>query len=394
MGYVVQAGGIALNRDYPYRVSPTLVCFCVCMRACLQLFAVSFFLPFLCGGRERGVDGGEGAPGWHSFSPASLLLLLASASLRPCHPCTPQTQHSMPPFHPPTHPAAVRRRRRTGTAPPTPAHAPPALPPTHASRAATTTPCGRRSTRGGRWLSPLTPPAPPSASTPRGCMWTLRWVGAGAGARANAGAWEGRVAACTFTCVFCGLLQRRATRAAGLQAGWAAGWRGAPAAALPPQLHPPPCPLGPPFFCFAVPVPPRPAGPLHGAGRLWHGARGGLLVSGRRLGSLQCRLGEGAGGCEGEREVGSSLRRVPRLGPGAALLSAELRPASAAAACQPAPACCAGPTCTTSPRLLLPRREVKNSWSTHWGDRGYFRVSRDVRHACGVPADAAYAVVA
>lgn len=44
-------------------------------------------------------------------------------------------------------------------------------------------------------------------------------------------------------------------------------------------------------------------------------------------------------------------------------------------------------------RLLCPCREVKNSWSTHWGERGYFRVSRNVRHACGVPADAAYALV-
>ncbi|EFN54048.1 hypothetical protein CHLNCDRAFT_136123 [Chlorella variabilis] len=38
--------------------------------------------------------------------------------------------------------------------------------------------------------------------------------------------------------------------------------------------------------------------------------------------------------------------------------------------------------------------EVKNSWSTHWGEKGYFKVSRTVNHACGVPADAYYAVVA
>ncbi len=38
-------------------------------------------------------------------------------------------------------------------------------------------------------------------------------------------------------------------------------------------------------------------------------------------------------------------------------------------------------------------REVKNSWSTHWGDGGHFKVLRD-GHACGVASDAAYAVVA
>jgi cathepsin L len=38
--------------------------------------------------------------------------------------------------------------------------------------------------------------------------------------------------------------------------------------------------------------------------------------------------------------------------------------------------------------------QVKNSWSTHWGDGGYFKVARDVRHACGVASDASYAVVA
>ena len=37
--------------------------------------------------------------------------------------------------------------------------------------------------------------------------------------------------------------------------------------------------------------------------------------------------------------------------------------------------------------------EVKNSWSTHWGDQGHFKVLRD-GHACGVASDAAYAVVA
>ena len=38
-------------------------------------------------------------------------------------------------------------------------------------------------------------------------------------------------------------------------------------------------------------------------------------------------------------------------------------------------------------------REVKNSWSTHWGDGGYIKVARDNR-GCGVPSDAVYAVVA
>lgn len=37
--------------------------------------------------------------------------------------------------------------------------------------------------------------------------------------------------------------------------------------------------------------------------------------------------------------------------------------------------------------------EVKNSWSTHWGEAGYFRVARD-NHACGTASDAVYAVVA
>lgn len=36
-------------------------------------------------------------------------------------------------------------------------------------------------------------------------------------------------------------------------------------------------------------------------------------------------------------------------------------------------------------------REVKNSWSTHWGDGGYFRVLRDA-HACGAASDVYYAV--
>ena len=34
---------------------------------------------------------------------------------------------------------------------------------------------------------------------------------------------------------------------------------------------------------------------------------------------------------------------------------------------------------------------VRNSWSDHWGDAGYIKVSRD-NHGCGVPADAVYAV--
>lgn len=36
--------------------------------------------------------------------------------------------------------------------------------------------------------------------------------------------------------------------------------------------------------------------------------------------------------------------------------------------------------------------EVKNSWSDHWGDGGYFKVSVD-NNACGVTTDAVYAVV-
>lgn len=35
---------------------------------------------------------------------------------------------------------------------------------------------------------------------------------------------------------------------------------------------------------------------------------------------------------------------------------------------------------------------VKNSWSTHWGDGGYFKVSRD-NHGCGASTDAIFAVL-
>ncbi|KAL6782370.1 hypothetical protein ACKKBG_A06525 [Auxenochlorella protothecoides x Auxenochlorella symbiontica] len=34
---------------------------------------------------------------------------------------------------------------------------------------------------------------------------------------------------------------------------------------------------------------------------------------------------------------------------------------------------------------------IRNSWSDHWGDAGYVKVSRD-RHGCGAPADAMYVV--
>lgn len=35
---------------------------------------------------------------------------------------------------------------------------------------------------------------------------------------------------------------------------------------------------------------------------------------------------------------------------------------------------------------------IKNEWSSHWGDKGYMRMSRD-NHGCGVVSDAAYAIV-
>ena len=35
---------------------------------------------------------------------------------------------------------------------------------------------------------------------------------------------------------------------------------------------------------------------------------------------------------------------------------------------------------------------VKNSWSTHWGDNGYVKISRK-NHGCGASTDALYAVV-
>lgn len=52
----------------------------------------------------------------------------------------------------------------------------------------------------------------------------------------------------------------------------------------------------------------------------------------------------------------------------------------------------------TSARLCALRRhgvcrEVKNTWSTYWGEAGYFKVARD-NHACGTASDAVYAVVA
>jgi cathepsin L len=35
---------------------------------------------------------------------------------------------------------------------------------------------------------------------------------------------------------------------------------------------------------------------------------------------------------------------------------------------------------------------IKNSWSDHWGDKGYIKVSRD-NHGCGASTDALYAIV-
>ena len=46
------------------------------------------------------------------------------------------------------------------------------------------------------------------------------------------------------------------------------------------------------------------------------------------------------------------------------------------------------------PPCLPTNRIIRNSWSTQWGEGGYFKVSRDVAKACGTASDAYYAVVA
>ena len=36
---------------------------------------------------------------------------------------------------------------------------------------------------------------------------------------------------------------------------------------------------------------------------------------------------------------------------------------------------------------------IKNSWSEHWGEEGYFRLARNENNMCGVASDATYAEV-
>ena len=36
---------------------------------------------------------------------------------------------------------------------------------------------------------------------------------------------------------------------------------------------------------------------------------------------------------------------------------------------------------------------IKNSWSEHWGEEGYFRLARNENNMCGVASRATYAEV-
>ena len=38
-------------------------------------------------------------------------------------------------------------------------------------------------------------------------------------------------------------------------------------------------------------------------------------------------------------------------------------------------------------------RLVKNSWSTYWGEMGYFRIVRNRSNHCGIAQSAVYAVM-